>query len=74
MTSFTMTRPIVWKHIEEIWKALKPSRNCATSTDDAQKDSRAERDFILEMLDRNPEAFQSEFDIHSLARLYRCKF
>jgi hypothetical protein len=74
MTSLTFTRPTIWKRIEDFWKTLKPSSNCATPPEDSQMESRAERDFILEMLDRNPDAFQSELDIHSMARLYRCKF
>ena len=74
MTSLTFTRPTIWKRIEDFWKTLKPLRNSATPPEDSQEDSRAERDFILEILDRNPDAFQSELDIHSMARLYRCKF
>ena len=74
MNSLALTRPTIWKRIEEFWNALKPSSNCEAPTNDAQEDARAERDFILEMLDRNPDAFQSEMDIHSLARLYRSKF
>jgi hypothetical protein len=74
MTSLTLSRPTVWRRFEDFWKTMAPSRDCATPRGDSQEDSRAERDFILEMLDRNPDVFQSESDIHSMARLYRCKF
>ena len=74
MTSLTFTRPTIWKRIEYLWKTLVPSRNCATPPEDTQEDSRAERDFILEMLDRNPDAFQSEMDVQAMAHFYRCKF
>lgn len=74
MTSLSLARPTVWRRFEEFWKTLAPSRDCATPPEDSQEDSRDERDFILEMLDRNPDVFQSELDIQSMARLYRCKF
>jgi len=74
MTSLTLTQPTIWRRIEGFWKTLVPSRNHAAPPEDPQEVSRAERDLILEMLDRNPDAFQSELDIQSMARLYRCKF
>ena len=39
-----------------------------------QEDSRSRREFVMEMLDRNPDAFSSELDIQHMARLYRSKF
>jgi hypothetical protein len=38
-----------------------------------QQEIRAERDLIVELLDRHPSAFQSEMDVQHLARLYRCR-
>jgi len=74
MTSLTLTHPTIWRRIEDFWKTMAPSRNRAIPPEDVREDSRAERDFILEMLDRNPDAFHSEMDIQSMARLCRCKF
>ena len=74
MTSLTRSGPTFWRHFQDFWKTLVPSRKCATPPDDSQEDSRAERDFILEMLDRHPDAFQSELDIQHMAHLYRSKF
>lgn len=74
MTSVALSRPSIWKRFEDFLESLVPSRDCATSPNDSQEDSRASRDFVLEMLERSPEVFQSELDIQSMARLYRCKF
>ncbi len=74
MTSLTLSRPTIWRSFQDFWKTLVPSKDYATPSDDSQEDSRARRDFVLEMLDRNPDSFQSELDIQNMARLYRCKF
>ena len=74
MTSLTFAQPTIWKRVGDFWKTLLPSRKHASAPKNSQEDSRAERDFILEMLDRNPDAFQSDLDIHSMARSYRCKY
>lgn len=41
---------------------------------DAPEDSRSRRDFILEMLARNADAFQSELDIEYMAQMYWSRF
>ena len=74
MTSLALSKPTIWTRFQDVWKTLVPSRDCATAPEDLQEDSRAERDFILEMLDRNPDAFQSEMDVQAMAHFYRCKF
>ncbi len=74
MTSLTLSRPTIWRRFQDFLKSLAPSQDCATPPDDSQEDSRTRRDFALEMLDRNPDAFKSELDIQNMARLYRCKF
>ena len=74
MTSLTLTQATIWKRLGGLWTTMVPSPTFAKPHNDPQEDSRAERDLILEMLDRNPDAFQSELDIHSMASLYRCKF
>jgi hypothetical protein len=74
MTFLTFAQSTIWKRLEDFWKTLVPSRYHAAAAEDTQEDIRATRDFFLEMLDRNPDAFQSELDIQSMARLCRCKF
>ena len=74
MNSLALSRPAISKRFEDFWETLVPSRDCATPPNDSQEDSRAARDFVLEMLDRNPDAFRSELDVQNMARLYRCRF
>jgi hypothetical protein len=74
MTFLALSRPSFWKRFEVLLEILVPSQDCTTPRDASREDSRARRDFILEMLDRNPDAFQSELDVQNMARLYRCKF
>ena len=74
MTYLTLSRPSVWSRFLAFCKTLVLLRDSATSSDDLQEDSLARRDFILQMLDSSPDAFQSELDVELMARLYRCKF
>lgn len=74
MTPLTLSRPAIWRRFQDFWNTLGPSRDCATPPEDLQEESRDRRDFILEMLDRNPDAFNSESDILVMAHLYHCKF
>ena len=72
----TLARPFsgLWSRIEQLRNSLMSRRNIAAPPEDRQEDVSAERDFILEMMDKYPDAFQSELDIHNLAHLYRGKF
>ena len=74
MTSLTLPHLTIWSRFQGFWKNLVSSQDWTTSPEDSQEDSRASRDFVLEMLDRNPDAFQSELDVQYMAHLYRCKF
>lgn len=47
---------------------LLPGRGPVPDAD--RDDSRARRDFLMDMLDRNPDAFASEHDVQSMIRLY----
>ncbi|WP_162798286.1 hypothetical protein [Sulfitobacter sp. SK011] len=73
MTSLILPRPAILRRLKDLWKALVPSNDCALPPDNPEEESRARRDMILEVLDRNPDAFQSEMDIQHLAHLYRCR-
>jgi len=74
MTSPAFSRPAIWGRFQDFWKSCIPSRDCLTPLEGQQDKSRAMRDIALEMLDRNPDAFQSELDIQAMAHMYRCKF
>lgn len=73
MVSLTFASPTLWARLEGFCKISAPSPKSIAPPDDSQDQSRAERDFMLEMLDRNPDAFQGEMDILNMGRLYRCK-
>ena len=73
MTSLTLSRPAILRRFKDLWKALVPSTDCAQPPNDPEEETRARRDMILEVIDRNPDAFQSEMDIQHLAHLYRCR-
>jgi hypothetical protein len=59
--------------LKRLWDKIRRRRNQRTSSEALRKDARAQRDFIVEMLDRHPGSFQSEMDVQHLARLYRGK-
>lgn len=73
MTFLLLKRPNILKHFQDFQRTLASSRDSATPSEDAQMDARANREFILEMLERNTEAFQSELDILNMSGLYRCR-
>lgn len=63
-----------WKFPRVTWEVFGLRRSPKSLSIDEQEDSRSRREFVLEMLDRNADAFHSELDIQHLARLYRSKF
>lgn len=74
MTSLAHPQPGFWTRFEQLAKSLVSRRNIARPPEDRQEEVRAGRDFVLEMMDKYPDAFQSELDIHNLAHLYRGRF
>ena len=74
MKSLALSRPTNWMRFHDVLKTLVPSQDGATPTEDSKEDSRTRRDVILDLLESNPDAFQSELDIQHFAYLYRCKF
>lgn len=74
MTSLSVLRPAIWRRFENFWKSFTQRGCFAALPDDTPEEVRARRDFILEMQDSYPEAFQSELDIRFMARMYHCKF
>ncbi len=74
MTSLALAHPTVWRRIEIIWGLLAPSLDLSAASDDPQEDSRNRRDFFLEMLNRNPNAFQNELDVQNMMHSYPGRF
>ena len=61
--------------------AFKPFRDflasflaSAKKQPDIEEESRARRDFILDMMHEHPEAFQSELDIQNMMRICPSRF
>ena len=74
MTSLALSRPAIWKRFEVIWELLAPSHNRPVASNDSQEDSRNRRDFFLEMLNRNPDAFQNELEVQNMMHSYPGRF
>jgi hypothetical protein len=74
MTSLTLARPTILRRILDFWTNAVPAQDRPKSPDETPDQARARRDFALEMLDRYPDAFQSELDLETMSRLYRCKY
>ncbi|OYX44497.1 MAG: hypothetical protein B7Z02_05190 [Rhodobacterales bacterium 32-67-9] len=61
-----------WPSLSGLLRRVLPS---FPPINDADADAdRARRDFVLDMLDRHPEAFASEFDVQGMLSLYRDRF
>ena len=63
-----------WKFPRALAVLLERKLSSEAQAIDQREDSRSRRQFILEMLDRNPDAFQSELDIQYMAQMYLSKF
>jgi hypothetical protein len=74
MMSMTLKQPAIRVRIFDFCKSLMSRRGVAAPSEDPQEDAGARRDFVLEMMNRNPDAFRSEMDVQHMARLYRSKF
>ena len=44
------------------------------NTECGEEENRARRDFIMEMMDAHPEAFQHEIDCQTMMRFYPSRF
>jgi hypothetical protein len=50
-------------------------RSAATDPDESAADAtRARQDFMMEMLDRHPESFSTDYSLQSMLSLYRDRF
>ena len=60
--------------IESIWERLFPLFSVSSMSDDPQEDTRNRREFMHEILNRNPDAFKSELDVQSMMQMYPNQF
>jgi hypothetical protein len=74
MTSLALGHPAAWTRIEVIWHCITRSLNRPTTPDNSLEDTHNRQEFILEMLNKNPEAFQSEQDVQSMMYSYPGRF
>ncbi|MGI9390755.1 MAG: hypothetical protein ACR2O1_11915 [Boseongicola sp.] len=74
MTSLALGYPPIWNRLEEMWKLSVPTRNCPDARDKSREDARIRQEFVTEMLDRNPDAFQSEQDVQSMMLSFPGRF
>ena len=71
MTHLALYHSGLWQQLEKVWKNFFRSR---PQLADPQEDNRNERDYILEMMERCPDALQSDFDAMTMAQMYCCKY
>ncbi len=62
-----------WPSLSGLLRWIFPPLGPSTTEADEDAD-RDRREFMLEMLDRHPDAFSSEFDVQSMLSLYRDRF
>ncbi len=74
MTSLALGHPAAWNRVEVIWQRITRSLNRPNTPDSSHEDAHSTREFILEMLYRNSDAFQSELDVQSMMCTYPGRF
>ncbi|AXI41438.1 hypothetical protein C1J02_05325 [Sulfitobacter sp. SK011] len=60
----------IWKPLALLLEAFNSARIRPTISADSDDEIRARRDCILEMMQSNPEAFQSELDFQCMMHHY----
>lgn len=69
----TLVSPLMF--LSDLFRSSSAARRGQpTATEAEQDDDRARRDFMLEMLDRHPEAFASDHSVRSMLSLYSDRF
>ncbi len=74
MNALAHSRSTTSKSISDVWKPLFSWWDRGTSPVEPQEDARASRDFLLEVLDKSPDAFQSDLDVLTMAHMCHCRF
>lgn len=66
--------PRIETRIAAVLDRLRRPRRADPVAEGAQDDARARRDFVNEMVGRNPDAFSSELDIQHMMHLFPGRF
>ncbi len=74
MTSKVIHRPSFQTYFRPIWEHFWTLFSSTLMSGEAREDSRRRRDFINEILNRNPEAFKGEEDVQSMMQMYPGQF
>lgn len=69
----TLASPLIF--LSGLFRSSGTARRCQPAATQAeQDDNRARRDFMLEMLDRHPDAFASDHSVQSMLSFYSDRF
>lgn len=74
MTTAAREHPFFWKSIEVVAKFFFGSNRCKPKLKAPIEEAQARREFILEMMENNPDAFQSELDAQCMMHFYPSRF
>ena len=74
MTTIARPIPAIWSRFKVTWNRDAPSSRHPSLSNNSHAEARSRQDFVLEMLRRNANAFQSELDVQSMMYSYPCRF
>ncbi|WP_406646061.1 hypothetical protein QEZ52_18740 [Aliisedimentitalea scapharcae] len=70
MLSFAVSFPVAWTRMHAIREKLALFPCVPHRSEHDPEDARHRRAFIQEMMNRNPDAFQSDLDVQSMMQSY----
>jgi hypothetical protein len=74
MASLTHSTPGIWPRFSLKWlRPIRPADERPTAPD-LEDATRVRKDFIHQMMIRNPAAFSSEFDVQNMMSIYSDRF
>ncbi len=73
MASRTMS-PSIWYSLGNLFGGLTGNAPHRSKLQPSPEELRAERDFINEMIWKNPDAFSGELDVQNMMHMYPGKF
>lgn len=73
MASYSLS-PSIWSSFGNLFGGLTGNNGTSPTFKPTPDELRAERDFINEMLDNNPDAFSSELDVQCMMHMYPGRF
>ncbi|MCK0101826.1 hypothetical protein [Pseudohalocynthiibacter sp. F2068] len=74
MTSKVIPFPALQTYFGSIWERFSASFSSSPISGEALEDTRNRREFIHEMLNRNPDASKGELDVQSMMQIYPGQF